>query len=353
MKRKISLGILAYNEALVIPATLESLFKQTLFTEPNPHWEIEILIIPNGCKDDTAQVSHTYLTSLAPPTLYPDLHWQVCEIEQPGKTNAWNCFVHQFSDPNAEYLFLMDADIQLLHPQTLNSMLEILEAKPEAWVSVDKPVKDIAIKTHRSLMEQLSVWVSRVSGNTAVEGGASWICGQLYCARSSILRKIVLPLAVQNDDSFVYTMVVTDGLQSSEEPNRVILAPSASHIFEAYTSISSLFRHEKWLILGQVINELFFADLKNLKKDNTQEIRDIVQQKNKQGTQWLDQLIQQEIQIKNGWLIPNFILIRRFQSLFKKPIHRAILFLPLAVLAFLIDIILAIQVNQEIQVKRE
>jgi glycosyltransferase involved in cell wall biosynthesis len=348
MKRKISLGILAYNEALVIPKTLESLFKQSLLTEPNGNWEIEIIVIPNGCKDDTAQVAQTTLKNLLSTTLYPDIHWQVHEVEQPGKTNAWNLFVHQFSHPKAEYIFLIDADIQLLHPQTLNSMVEILEAKPEAWVAVDKPIKDIAIKTNKTLIEQLSVWASGLSGNKAVEGGASWICGQLYCARSSILRKISLPLAVQNDDSFIYTMIVTDGLKCSEEPNRVILAPSASHIFEAYTEIGSLFRHEKWLIFGQVINELFYADLKSNQCEKKY-ISAIIQEKNEQDPLWLNQLIQQEIQVKGGWLIPNFILIRRFKSLAGKPILKAILFFPLAFVAFLIDLVLAIQVNQEIQ----
>ncbi|CAD0227952.1 glycosyltransferase family 2 protein [Planktothrix agardhii] len=352
MKRKISLGILAYNEALVIPITLESLFKQTLFTESNPNWEIEIIVIPNGCQDDTALVAETNLKNLFSPTLYPDLHWQVHEIEQAGKTNAWNLFVHQFSDSRAEYLFLMDADIQLLDPQTLNSMLEILEAKPESWVAVDKPIKDIAIKTHKTLMEQLSVWASGLSGNKAVEGGASWICGQLYCARSSILRKISLPLAVQNDDSFIYTMIVTDGLKFSEESNRVILAPSASHIFEAYTEIGTLFRHEKWLIFGQVINELFYADIKS-NQAKKQEISAIIQEKNEQDPLWMNQLIKQEIEVKGGWLIPNFILIRRFKSLAKKPILKAILFFPLAFVAFLIDVILAIQVNQEIHARNE
>jgi glycosyltransferase involved in cell wall biosynthesis len=348
MKRKISLGILAYNEALVIPTTLESLFKQTLFTEPNPDWEIEIIVIPNGCKDDTAQVAETTLKNLFSPPLYPDIHWQVHKIEQPGKSNAWNLFVHQFSDPKSEYFFLMDADIQLLHPQTLNSMVEILEAKPEAWVAVDKPIKDIAIKTDKTLIEQLSVWASGLSGNKAVEGGASWICGQLYCARSSVLRSLRLPTTLPTNDAFLYTMIVTDGLKSPENPNHVILAPSASHIFEAYTDISRLFRHEKWLICGHAVNQLLYADLKAHQTEEPN-IGALIQRRNQQNPLWLNQLIQQKIEEKNGWLIPRFILIRRFKSLVKKTIPKAILFFPLALTAFLIDLVLAIQVNQEMQ----
>jgi len=351
MKRKISLGILAYNEAQVIPTTLESLFKQSLLTQADSNWEIEILVIPNGCIDDTAQVAQTTLEKLAPPKLYPDLNWQVCEIGQPGKANAWNLFVHQFSDTRSEYLFLMDADIQLLNPQTLNFMLDILETMPEVWVSVDKPIKDVTIKTNKTLMEQLSVWISGLSGNKAVEGGASWICGQLYCARSSILRKIYIPLAVQNDDSFIYTMIATDRLKSPENPNRVILAPSASHCFEAYTNLQSLFRHEKWLIFGQVVNELLYKDLK-INQTEKQDISALIQQKNEHDPFWINQLIEKEIRERGSWLIPDFILIRRFKSLANKPLPKAILLFPLVLTAFLIDLVLCIQVNFEMHQKK-
>ena len=52
----ITLGILAYNEGEMIGRTVRSLFEQSVFsgvaaTLPDVQWEI--VVVPNGCKDDT------------------------------------------------------------------------------------------------------------------------------------------------------------------------------------------------------------------------------------------------------------------------------------------------------------
>lgn len=351
MKRKISLGILAYNEALVIPKTLESLFKQSLFTEPNPNWEIEILVIPNGCKDETASVSQTLLEKWIQSSVSSQITGKICEIPEPGLANALNRYVHEFSAPDSDYLIVMAADIEFLEVQTLHSMIQVLETQSEVWVTVDKRIKDVTIKPNQNFKDRLSTLISGLSGSNPVEGGAAWISGQLYCARSSVLRSIWLPTTLPTDDAFLYTMIVTEGLKSPENPNRVILAPCASHIFEAYTDINRLFRHEKWLIFGQAVNQLLYADLKANQTEETN-ISTLIQQRNQQNPFWLNQLVQEKIEEQNGWLIPDFILIRRFKSLVKKPLPKLILFFPLALTAFFIDLILAIQVNQEMQQKK-
>ncbi|NEQ67141.1 MAG: glycosyltransferase [Symploca sp. SIO2D2] len=343
----ISIGIVAYNESASIGKMLHSLFQQSLFNKPISDTKIEIVVVPNGCTDDTAIVAKNTLKELITPSLHSNIEWRVCEVEEAGKSNAWNVYVHQLSNSAANYLFLMDSDIQLLDTQTLGSMLHILETMPEAWVAVDKPIKDVTIKENKNFMEQLSASVSGLSGSKAVEGGAAWICGQLYCARAEVLRKIWLPTKLSAEDSFVYTMIVTDGLKSPEEANRVILAPSASHVFEAHTSINHLLRHEKWLIHANTINELIYSDL--LDDDNRHQDAGLwIKQRNEQDPLWLNKLIQNAIQKKGWWLIPKFTLIRRFKSLWQKPPHKAILFFPLAMTAFLVDLLLSFQANLEL-----
>ncbi|HEY9611936.1 glycosyltransferase family 2 protein [Allocoleopsis sp.] len=349
-KLYISIGILAYNESAVISTTLNSLLQQSLFSEPNPDMVIEIVVVPNGCKDDTAAISRATLAELIKPSLHTNVNWRVCEVEQAGLANAWNLYIHEFSDPQADYLFVMSADIQLLDPQTLRSMVQILETRPEAWVSVDKRIKDVSLKEKKSLMEQLSTLVSGLSGSKAVEGSAAWISGQLSCTRAKVLRRIWMPTTLPTDDAFLYTMIVTDFLKAPEEPNRVILASSASHVFEAYTDMNRLLRHEKWLIFGQAVNELLYADLLENSKEQ-QDITLLIKQRNERDPFWLNKLVQTAINEKGGWLIPNFILIRRFQSLFYKPIYKAILLFPLAFAAFILDAILAFQVNLELHSK--
>lgn len=339
---RISMGILAYNEAETIGKMLNSLWQQNLFQKPESNLEIEIIIVPNGCSDNTAKVAQSTLDSL--PQI-ANLHWRVCEVKQPGKSNAWNLYVHQLSNPQADYLFLIDADIQLLESQTLHSMLHTLATTPEAWVSVDKPIKDVSFQEKKSFRERLSMLVSSLSRSEIKPGNAAWLCGQLYCAKAKLLRKIWLPTHLPTQDAFLYNMIVTDCLATSKVPERVILAPNASHLFEAYTSIYRLLRHEKWLILGNTINQLLCKELSTY---NQQATSILIKYKNQQDPSWLSKILKNSILNRDWWLIPRYILLRRFHSLYHKNLVQRITLFPLACAATIIDLILSFQANLEL-----
>lgn len=343
-KLNISIGVLAYNESTSISATLKSLFQQSLFNTTDLDTVIEILVVPNGCTDDTAAVASSTLETLVQGATNPNVHWRICEVEQPGKPNAWNLYVHQFSDPAADYLFLMDADIQFLDPNTLCSMIDTLESTPSAWISVDQPVKDVAIKEKKNVMEHLSTAVSGLSGS----GGAAWICGQLYCARASVVRKIYLPFGLSAEDSFIYTMVVTDRLSSPEVFDRVVLAKSASHVFEAYTNPNRLLRHEQWLVVADMINSFIYDYLRE-NCNEQQDVTSLIKDKNNQDPLWVSQLIQTMASKKGWWLMPPELLFRRFHNLRHKPVYKAILLFPLAVIAFFVDLLVLFRANYELQ----
>ncbi len=338
----ISIGIIACNEAKTIGKMLNSLWQQNLFQKIASNLEIEIIIVPNGCSDNTAQVAQAKLHNL-PKTA--NITWKICEIKQPGKSNAWNLYVHQLSNPKADYLFLMDADIQLLQSQTLDSMLQTLATETTAWVSVDKPIKDVSVKDKKNFREKISTLVSSLSRSKVKSGNAAWLCGQLYCAKAQLLRKIWLPTSLPTQDAFLYNMIVTDCLTTSKVPQRVILAPNASHIFEAYTSISRLLRHEKWLILGNTINQLL---CKELDRPNKQATGVLIKQKNQQDPLWLNKVIHKSTLDRNWWLIPRYILLRRFHSLCDKTLMQRITLFPLAVAATIIDFLLSLQANLEL-----
>lgn len=347
---KISIGILAHNESALISVMLDSLFRQSLLQKPDLNLElIEILVIPNGCTDNTAEVATKTLQKLS--NKYPlssKVQWRIKELQQPGKSNAWNVYIHQFSVPDADYIFLMDSDIELLESTTLNSMIDALEHNTDAWISVDRPIKDVTLKTQPNLLEKLSILASKLSGGGSNKPGeAAWICGQLYCARGEILRQIWLPINVINDDSFVYTNVVTDLLRSPENPDRVILADSASHKFEAYTNLSRLFNHEKWLIMGSTINDLIYQDLRS-QVNFQQDLPSLIKQRNEEDSAWLSKLLQKQIQQQGWWLIPRFFFSRRFSSLSNKTLSKAILFFPLALIAFFLDLWLSLQANLQL-----
>jgi glycosyltransferase involved in cell wall biosynthesis len=350
MRCNISIGILAYNEVETLESTLQSFLGQSLFTTPMSEMTIEIVVVPNGCTDDTAGVARATLQASTQLSSCSNITWKICEIEQPGLANAWNRFIHDFSAPEADYLFVASADIHFFEAQTLSSMIEILEEMPYALVSVDKRVKDITLREVKGFKDYLSSAVSKLSGaGKEIPGEPAWISGQLSCTRAQILRRIWMPTTLPTDDSFLYTMIVTDGLKQQAEPKRVVLAPNAVHIFEAYTSISKLFRHEKWLIFGQTVNELLYADLSKYRNEETH-VCDLVKQRNAQDPSWLNQLVKDAVQSKR-WLIPSFILIRRFKSLSDKNFYGKIKFFPLALFAFAVDFVLAIQVNAELRKK--
>ena len=51
---------------------------------------------------------------------------------------------------------------------------------------------------------------------------------------------------------------------------------------------------------------------------------------------------------KGWWLIPSFILTRRFRSVLAKPFPKFLILLPLSAIAFLVDLALSLQANLEL-----
>ena len=138
---------------------------------------------------------------------------------------------------------------------------------------------------------------------------------------------------------------MTDILQSPINPYRVILAESAAHTFEAYTQLSRLLKHERWLIAGSSANDLLLKHLyqQGLRGSNAS---CYIRQRN-QNARWFCELVAEEAQHRR-WLIPPSVLTRRFVSLFKKPLWTAVLMLPVAIAAFFVDIWLAYLTNRDL-----
>src|SRR5215212_8540527 len=115
-------GILACNEEEAIGPMLESLFRQSFFERLQGR-KFQILVVTNGCTDKTPETAQRLLEEKS--RTHPGreaFEWQVINLSQRGKLNAWNQFVHRYSAREAEFLFLMDGDILLEHPDTLWNM---------------------------------------------------------------------------------------------------------------------------------------------------------------------------------------------------------------------------------------
>ena len=117
----LSIGIMTWNEEVSIGPMLESLFRQSIFGRLEARNEgYQIVCLANGCTDRTVEVARAAMAKIGME--YLDRRGQsswVEEIPEPGRNNAWNRFVHEFSAPEARYLCLMDADIVFDQANTL------------------------------------------------------------------------------------------------------------------------------------------------------------------------------------------------------------------------------------------
>jgi hypothetical protein len=155
-----------------------------------------------------------------------------------------------------------------------------------------------------------------------------------------------MPKGILVEDGFLWKMIVTDRLTSPEVLERVVLTESASHVFEAYTQINSLLHHELRQIVGNTINDFIYTHLQ-IDDHSSSDAGSLVKLKNEQDPSWLDNLITSNVQKNGWWTIPNWLLIRRLQSLSNRPVQKAILLFPVFFIAFLLDLLLCWQANSQ------
>src|SRR3954452_17511930 len=135
-------------------------------------------------------------------------------------------------------------------------MLIALEQNARASVSVDRPCKDIQFKSNKSLRERLSLATSQATLSAEAQ-----LCGQLYCIRAEVARKIYLPKDLAAcEDGFIKALVCTDSLTRPLAPERIQVAEGAAHTFEAYTSFPVILRNQRRQIMGQTIVHILVDD---------------------------------------------------------------------------------------------
>ena len=249
---KISIGILAWNEEVSIRATVHSVFAQSLIREAaRDGHQIQIVCVPNGCSDHTAQAARGAMFAAAERLNAPAaVRWQVNELATPGKTNAWNVFVHELADPQADVIFLIDADIQIYMPDTLKNMFQKLVAHPDAFICTDLRVKHIVFKQRYTLLDQISMKTANINHSASGQ-----LCGQLYCARGEWLRRLWIPEGIIVEDGFIKKMAVSNFLTEPEDAaRRLLVAETASHVFESYTRLSDVLATHRRQIAGYILH---------------------------------------------------------------------------------------------------
>src|SRR4051812_23355601 len=102
---RLSIAVRAWNEEAIIGRALNSIFQQSLFDELSKRGEsCEVLCIPNGCTDRTAEVATAVLAKQADSHPFARAFIaSVRNIREAGRNHTWNAFVHELSHPQAEF----------------------------------------------------------------------------------------------------------------------------------------------------------------------------------------------------------------------------------------------------------
>lgn len=336
--RRLSLGILAHNEERRIGATLDGLFRQTLFDAAARARlgiaQVEVVCLPNGCTDRTAAVVGAAFAQRQPDTGA----CRVVSCDRPGKAGAWNTFVHAASDPVADYLMLLDADIAFETGDVLEKLFLGLERNELAVVATDRPVKAIGrARAPLSLKERASLSASAQASTVDA------ISGQLYCGRAVELRKVWMPLALPVEDGFLAAMIVTDGFSRPRRPGLIIRVEDAVHYFETHGDIAGFLRHERRIIVGSVINAWLFQLLWERGKDG--HVGAFIARENRRNPDWVDDHVREEIARRPWWKIPSPFLWRRFSALRGQPLGARLRRAPIAVASTVLTIVACVQAN--------
>ena len=341
----ISIGIRAWNEESIIRRTLTSVFNQSLFEELHRrNVRCEVVCIPNGCTDRTAEIARQVFEEQQRWHPFADAFTaRVVEVAQAGRNNTWNAYVHTISDPKADYLFLMDSDILFDRPQTLFNMFAALENKPEAYISSDRQVKDIALKENKSLLDRISLATSDMT--RTIEGQ---ITGQLYCIRSAVARRLWLPKDLgAPDDGFIKAIVCTDFFSHEVEPGRIITAKDASHIYEAYTSPREILDNQKRQMIGQTTVHVLVEYLRRLPPEQRANLATTLKRSDEASPDWVQRLMHEHLrQHRHFWeLFPNLLSFRFKRWLKLKGLQR-LTHLPATIAGFIVTLIACARARQ-------
>jgi len=305
---KISIGILAWNEEISIRSTIHSVFAQSLVRDldQNGH-QVELICVPNGCTDNTALATNGAMLAAAEKLSNPqNLRWRVHSLQRPGKTNAWNVFVHELADPQADIIFMVDADIQIYMPDTLRNMLDKLMQNPEAFICTDLPIKHIIFKQRFSLLDQISMHSARIN-----QSASGQLCGQLYCAQAAWLRRLWIPEQIIVEDGFIKKMAVSNFLTEPEDATRrLVIAETASHVFEAYTRLSDVMATHRRQIAGYIIHRWIWEYLQ-AHLTEAPDAAALIETLNKTSPDWSRRLIADKIKERDYIRIYRILIATR------------------------------------------
>jgi hypothetical protein len=306
----LSLGILAWNEEGAIAPMLESLFRQTIFSVLAARGgRCEVVCLANGCTDGTTAVARGIFERVARD--HPDrgsIRAWVADIPEPGRNNAWNRFVREYSCPGAGYIALMDADIIFDKADTIELVLGALERDPRLGGASDWPVKDMGAAGAGALRRRLSLATSDMTG--AIAGRLN---GMFYCLRAEIARNLYFPRDLgATDDGFIKAAICTDFFREPLDPARVVSVRGATHLYQPYLTLREVINNQKRQMIGQTSVHVLIEHMNTLTLDERAHLGRTLRDLDERDPDWLRRLIGAHVDgLRSPWgLFPGLLAFR-------------------------------------------
>jgi glycosyltransferase involved in cell wall biosynthesis len=334
---RLSIGIMAWNEENSIGPMLASLLGQSVFARLAARGEgSEIVCLANGCTDRTVAIAQGAFDRMQRENPVPGLRARVADIPEPGRNNAWNRFVHEFSARETQYICVMDADIIFDRPDTLELVLAELERNPHLGGASDCPVKSVAGKKHPSLRERLSLSASDMTGT--IEGKLN---GMLYCLRSGVARNFYQPRDLgATDDGFFKAAICTDFFRAPVDPTKVVSVRGATHLYEPYLSLRDVVNNQKRQMIGQTTVHVLIGYLKTLPEWDRANLGATLRKLEARDPDWLRRLIDAHVAPpRRFWQLFPGILSFRWRRLGRMRGIRKVTHFPAAAVGFAITLV--------------
>lgn len=215
----------AYNEEANIATSIRSIF-DNVDDDLNAFY-----LIANGCSDNTVAHAEQSKDALGFDKLI------IKEIELGDKCNAWNTYIHEYSD-NVETHFFTDADVRFSSRCFPQLSQKLSDCPPQTVAIAGMPLSGRNIAFYRELVTERACFF-----------------GNLYGLRHSFIQrmqsaKFRLPIGLNWIDSFLTKAVNTDLSFSKENlPQRTTWIDGVGYEFD---SLSAFKRDDIKLYINRI-----------------------------------------------------------------------------------------------------
>jgi hypothetical protein len=156
-----------------------------------------------------------------------------------------------------------------------------------------------------------------------------------------------MPLGLMVEDGFLKHMMCTNLFTQPSDNTRIIRAPNASHVFEAYFRVMDIFNNQR----RQQIGHCIYTYLRDSLKADTRgkDAGEVLAENNARDPDWFRTVIRERVQQGGWWVMYPGALGVRFKRLKNLSPAQALLRFPVALVAFLMDVVVLVAANRRLR----